>query len=229
MLFGAGRGCGDAASAGWDMIVVAALEAPAVVAFSMMSQRWVRRSSSAIVLLASLKTLGHSPNDSLAVTMTEVRSYSRLMRWNKQLATRLGERQIAEFVEDEEVHAGQVIGEPALPTIASLGFRAIDKVDDVEEAGAGVDAAAGNGDSQDASYRSRCRRLGRRYAAGRRRLNVLLAPASGIAADRIAIASFHKAGQVKPRIAETNLHFNSSTSQRKPPARFLASLPTEHE
>jgi hypothetical protein len=41
---------------------------------SMMSQWWVRRSSSAVVILASLKTLGHSPNASFVVTMIEVRS-----------------------------------------------------------------------------------------------------------------------------------------------------------
>ena len=41
---------------------------------SMMSQWCVRRSSSAVVILASLKTLGHSPNARLVVTMIEVRS-----------------------------------------------------------------------------------------------------------------------------------------------------------
>jgi len=41
---------------------------------SMMSQWWVRRSSSAVVILGSLKTLGHSPNARLVVTMIEVRS-----------------------------------------------------------------------------------------------------------------------------------------------------------
>jgi hypothetical protein len=30
----------------------------------------------------------------------------------QELAAGLGERQIAEFVEDDEVHAGQVIGKP---------------------------------------------------------------------------------------------------------------------
>ena len=30
----------------------------------------------------------------------------------QQLAAGLGERQVAEFVEDEEVHAGQMIGDP---------------------------------------------------------------------------------------------------------------------
>src|SRR5215218_1576770 len=50
---------------------------------STMSQWWVKRSSSAVVILASPKTLGHSPKAKLVVTMTEVRSYSRLTRWNR--------------------------------------------------------------------------------------------------------------------------------------------------
>ena len=41
---------------------------------SMISQWWVRRSSSAVVILASPKTLGHSPKARLVVTMMEVRS-----------------------------------------------------------------------------------------------------------------------------------------------------------
>jgi hypothetical protein len=41
---------------------------------SMISQWWVRRSSSAVVIFASPKTVGHSPNARLVVTMIEVRS-----------------------------------------------------------------------------------------------------------------------------------------------------------
>jgi hypothetical protein len=33
--------------------------------------------------------------------------------------------QIAQLVEDDEVHAGQMLGEPALPTIAGLGLREV--------------------------------------------------------------------------------------------------------
>ena len=39
-----------------------------------MSQWWVKRSSSAVVILASPNTLGHSPNARLVVMMIEVRS-----------------------------------------------------------------------------------------------------------------------------------------------------------
>ena len=39
---------------------------------STMSQWWVRRSSSAVVIFASPNTLGHSPNARFVVTITEV-------------------------------------------------------------------------------------------------------------------------------------------------------------
>jgi hypothetical protein len=38
-----------------------------------MSQWWVKRSSSALVILASIKTLGHSPKARLVTRMIEVR------------------------------------------------------------------------------------------------------------------------------------------------------------
>jgi hypothetical protein len=41
-----------------------------------MSQWWVRRSSSAVVILASPNTVGHSPKARFVVTMIEVRSYN---------------------------------------------------------------------------------------------------------------------------------------------------------
>src|ERR1700688_1897013 len=68
----------------------------------------------------------------------------------QELAAGLGERQIAEFVEDDEVHPGQVIGKPALPAITGLGLEPVDEIDDVVEpaAGAAADAASGNGDGQ---------------------------------------------------------------------------------
>ena len=51
----------------------------------------------------------------------------------QKLATGLSERQITEFVEDDEVHAGQVIGEPALSCIAGLGLEPVDEIDDIVE------------------------------------------------------------------------------------------------
>jgi hypothetical protein len=68
----------------------------------------------------------------------------------EKLSTGLGEGQITEFVQHDEVHPGQVLGEPSLPSVASLGLEAIDEIDDVVEAaaGAGSDAASGDGNGQ---------------------------------------------------------------------------------
>ena len=65
----------------------------------------------------------------------------------EELSTRLGEGEIAEFVENDEVHAGEVIGEPSLPAIAGLGFEPVDEIDDIVEpaASAGADAASRDG------------------------------------------------------------------------------------
>ncbi len=61
----------------------------------------------------------------------------------EQLAAGLGEGQVAELVEDDEVEAGEVIGDAALAAGAGLGFELVDEVDDVEEAAAGAAADAG--------------------------------------------------------------------------------------
>ena len=63
----------------------------------------------------------------------------------QELAAGLGEWQIAKLVEDDEVDAGQSIGEPALPSIAALRLKPIDEVDHVIEpaTGAGADAVSG--------------------------------------------------------------------------------------
>src|ERR1700704_4791290 len=68
----------------------------------------------------------------------------------QQLAAGLGEREVAEFVEDDEVHPGQMLGDTTLPSVAGLDLQAIDEVDHVVEAPAGArsDAASGNGDGQ---------------------------------------------------------------------------------
>src|SRR5436309_6992036 len=63
----------------------------------------------------------------------------------QQLAAGLGERQVAELIEDDEVHPGQMLGDTTLPSIAGLDLQAVDEVDDVVEAAAGTrpDAASG--------------------------------------------------------------------------------------
>ena len=66
----------------------------------------------------------------------------------QELAAGLGEGQIAEFIEDDEVHAGQVIGKASLPRVAGFGLEPVDEIDHVVEpaAGAGSNAASGDGD-----------------------------------------------------------------------------------
>ena len=51
----------------------------------------------------------------------------------QQLAAGLGEWQIAQFVENDEVEAGEIIGKPTLSARSALGFEAIDEIDGVEE------------------------------------------------------------------------------------------------
>src|SRR5271166_6974196 len=69
----------------------------------------------------------------------------------QQLAARLGERQIAEFVEHHQINAGELLGQPAGDTGASLGLQTVDQVDDVEEARPSIALAyaiGGDGDRQ---------------------------------------------------------------------------------
>ena len=62
------------ASRGGTAVQVRFLNRQLSLPVSTMSQWWVRRSSSAVVILASPNTLGHSPNVRLVVTTIEVRS-----------------------------------------------------------------------------------------------------------------------------------------------------------
>ncbi len=65
----------------------------------------------------------------------------------QELAARLGEGKIAQLVENDEVHAGQMLGEPALSSVAGLGLEPVDEIDDVVEAAAGTIADTASGDS----------------------------------------------------------------------------------
>ena len=66
----------------------------------------------------------------------------------QQLPAGLGEGQIAEFVEDDEVEAGEIVGEASLAAGAAFGLEPIDEIDGGEEAAArpGADAASRDGD-----------------------------------------------------------------------------------
>lgn len=40
-------------------------------------------------------------------------------------------KRLARLVENDEFHAGQMFGEPALPTVASFGLESVDEFDDL--------------------------------------------------------------------------------------------------
>jgi hypothetical protein len=56
----------------------------------------------------------------------------------QQLSSGLGEGQIAELVEDEEVEARQIIGEPALAASSTFSLEPVDKIDRGQEATAEI-------------------------------------------------------------------------------------------
>jgi len=67
----------------------------------------------------------------------------------QQLAARLAERQIAEFVDDDEIVAQQLLGQSAATTGGFLLLQLIDEIDQIEEAssGAGANDRRGYGDA----------------------------------------------------------------------------------
>src|SRR5690606_28900166 len=68
----------------------------------------------------------------------------------EELAAGLGEGEITEFVEHDEVEAGQVVSDAPLLAGAVLGLQPVDQIDDVEEAATRsvADERAGDRDSQ---------------------------------------------------------------------------------
>lgn len=68
----------------------------------------------------------------------------------QQLPAGLGERQIAQFVKDDEVEAGQIVGQPSLTAGAGFTLQPVDQIDDGVEAatGATADASPGDGDGE---------------------------------------------------------------------------------
>ena len=67
-----------------------------------------------------------------------------------QLATGLGEGQVAEFVEDDEVASDELVRGTALASGAEFGLEVVDQVDDVVAAATGAlsDTGAGDGDGE---------------------------------------------------------------------------------
>jgi hypothetical protein len=60
------------------------------------------------------------------------------------------EGRLSEFVQNDEVHPGQMLRKTALPSVAGFGLEAVDEVDHVAEAvtGTGSDAASGDGNAR---------------------------------------------------------------------------------
>jgi len=58
----------------------------------------------------------------------------------------LGERQVAEFVEDDEVHPGQMLGDTTLPSIAGLDLQRLTRSTTFVEPAAGTRSDAASGD-----------------------------------------------------------------------------------
>src|SRR5579872_4442035 len=52
----------------------------------------------------------------------------------EELTAGLGEGQIAEFVEDDEVEAGEIVGDSSLASSPAFGLELIDEIDGGEEA-----------------------------------------------------------------------------------------------
>src|SRR6516165_4028501 len=86
----------------------------------------------------------------------------------EQLTAGLGERQIPEFVEHDEVEVGQIISQTALPTTAGLALQSVDEIDNgIEAAPCTAGCRLARWLSQDATCPYRCRRSARRCAARR--------------------------------------------------------------
>jgi hypothetical protein len=73
-----------------------------------------------------------------------LRRYGR--QW-RQCAGNGHEREIAQFVDDDEIVAQQVLGETAAATSSLLLLELVDQIDQVEEASSGAGADNGRGDA----------------------------------------------------------------------------------
>ena len=151
------------------MIVVAAFETPTVVTgfhdVAMVSQAVEQRGGHlGVAEHAGPFTEGEIGGDDDGGPLVEPAD-----EMEQQLAAGLIERQVAEFVEDDEVHPGQMLGDTTLPSVAGLDLQAVDEVDDVVKAPAstGSDAASGDCDGEMGLPGAGPRRPARRCVAER--------------------------------------------------------------
>jgi hypothetical protein len=132
------------------VIVVAAFESPAVVAglddVAIVGQAVEERGCHLGVAehagpFAEREIGGDDDGRSLVEPADEV---------EQELAAGLSEREVAELVEDDEVHSGQMLGDTTVPSVAGFDLQAVDEVDYIVEtpAGTGSDAASSDGDRQ---------------------------------------------------------------------------------
>ena len=132
------------------MIVVAAFKSPAVVTglddVAMVSQAVEQRGGHLGVAeharpFSECEVGGDDDGRALVEPADEM---------EQELAAGLSKREVTELVEDDEVHPGQMLGEPPLPSVAGLDLQTVDEIDNVVEApaGTGTNAASGDGDSQ---------------------------------------------------------------------------------
>jgi hypothetical protein len=66
----------------------------------------------------------------------------------------LGEGQIAQFVENDEIEADEIVGEASLTAGAGLALQAVDQVDDGVKPAPGTAADASPGDGNGAVARA---------------------------------------------------------------------------
>ena len=76
----------------------------------------------------------------------------------QQLPAGLGERQVAELVEDDEVETCQMIGQASLPASPAFGLEPVDQIDGVEEPAA---RSTTNAAARDRDRQMRLARAGR--------------------------------------------------------------------
>src|SRR6266566_7155773 len=130
------------------MIVVAAFEAPAVIAglddVAVVGQAVEQRGRHLGVAehtgpFAEGEIGGDEDGRALVEPADEM---------EQKLAAGLRERQVAELIEDDEVQPGQMLGDTTLPSVTGFGLEPIDEVDHVVKptSGTGSDAASGDGD-----------------------------------------------------------------------------------